>query len=102
MFSNESTSLSLIIVADVYQLSDLLGVAEGEGDFRLDVGCHFPPGCYIIEQVDQHVVVLQQCDATVAVVKGHVGLDGADICVYLAWVTWRLRLKLHVVHQRDI
>lgn len=78
-----------------YQLSLLLGVAEGEGDFGFDVGCSPLPGTDVHQQVDQHVVVLQQRDATVPVVEGHVGLEGADVGVDLT------RVALHVGLQRE-
>lgn len=41
------------------------------------------------------MVVLQQRDAAVSVVKGHVGLDGANVGMNLPRVTWQLRLKSH-------
>lgn len=80
-----------------HQLSQLPGVAEGEGHFRLDVGGPFLAGDHVVEQVDQHVVVLQQRDATVSVVKGHVCLDGANVGVNLPRVTWQLGLKSHEI-----
>ena len=70
-----------------YQLSGLLGVAEGKRDFGFDVGCSPPPRHHVYQQVDQHMVVLQQCDAAVPVVERHVGLDGADVGVDLARIT---------------
>ena len=75
-----------------YQLSLLFGVAEGKRDLGFDVGCSSLPGCQIVQQVDQYVVVLQQRYATVPVVEGHVGLNGADVGVDLTRVTLHLRL----------
>lgn len=71
-----------------YHLSDLLGVAEGEGDFGFDVGRSPLPCSPVDQQVDQHVIVLQQCHAAVPVVERHVGPDWADVGVDLTRVTW--------------
>lgn len=62
-----------------YQLSLLLGVAEGEGHFGPDVDR--PPLLrnHVVQEVEQHVVVLQQRDATVLVAERHVGLVGPDV-----------------------
>lgn len=76
-----------------YLHSGLLGVAEGEGHFRLDVGRSPLPICKVIQQVNKHVVVLQQRYLTVAVVEGHIGPNWADVCVDLARVTWQVGLR---------
>lgn len=84
-----------------YQVSLLLGVAECEGDFGFNVGCSTLPGHSVIQQVDQHVVVLQQRDAAVAVVEGHVGFDGADVGVDLARVTLHVGLNKGRTHHQE-
>lgn len=70
-----------------YQLSLLFGVFEGERDFGFDVGRSPLPRHCVDQQVDQHVVVLQKRDATVSMVEGHIGPDGADVGVDLTRVT---------------
>lgn len=67
-------------------LSGLLSVAEGCRDFGPDVGG--PPLLTddVGQQVDEHLVVLQQRHRAVLPVKGHVGPQGPDGDVDLAWV----------------
>lgn len=84
-----------------YQLSLLFGVAEGEGDFGFDVGRSPLSGHHVDQQVDQYVVVLQQRDAAVPVVEGHVGPDGADVGVDLTRVTLHDGLKRGSVSGRE-
>lgn len=76
-----------------YQLSLLFGVAEGEGDFGLDVGCSPLLGHHVDQQVDQYVVILQQRDAAVPVVEGYICPKGADVGVDLTRVTLHDGLK---------
>lgn len=71
-----------------YLLSGLLGVTEGEGHFRLDVGRSPLPICKIIQQINKDVVVLQQRYMTVAVAECHIGPNRADVCMDLARETW--------------
>lgn len=83
-----------------YLHSALLGVAEGEGHFGPDVGRSPLPICKVVQQVDQHVVVLQQRHATVAVAEGHVGPNGADVGVDLARVPRHVGLRR--THRSDL
>lgn len=47
-------------------------MAEGEGDFRSDVGCSAFVSRRVNQQVDEHMVVLQQRHTAVPMVKCHV------------------------------
>lgn len=76
-----------------YLHSGLLGVTEGEGNFGLDVGCSPFPICKVVQQVDQHVVALQQCHTTVTVAEGHIGPNRADVGMDLARVPRQVRLR---------
>ena len=76
-----------------YQLSCLFCVAEGERDFGLDVCRSLLSCCHVDQQVDQHMVILQERHSTVPVAEGHVGPNGADVGVDLSRVTWQDGLR---------
>lgn len=75
-----------------YQLSGLLSVAEGEGDLGSDICGPSLVVQGVDQQVDENVVVLQQSHPAVLVVKGDVGLQGADVGVDLTGIAGNISL----------
>lgn len=67
-------------------LPGLLGVAEGGGDLGFDVGGSSLLADNVRQQVDEHLVVLQQRHCAVLPVKGQVGPQRPDVHVDLARV----------------
>lgn len=74
-------------------LSGLFGVAEGRRDLGFDVGR--PPllGNDVSQQVDEHLVVLQQCHRAVLRLKCQVGPQRPDVHVDLPRVLTPTRLQ---------
>ena len=76
-------------------LPGLVGVAESGRYFGFDVGCSPLLRHNVHQQVDEHLVILQQRHRAILPVESQVGPQRSDVHVNLTWVLTLAGLQTH-------